>query len=772
MIRILIIPIHLLISLTTFVFIILSITWSKLPNLDAMTNYKPPIPLRIYSADHILIGEFGEERRKLLKFHEIPDQMKMAILATEDDRFYQHKGIDWQGILRAGIVNLKNMSKSQGASTITMQVARNFYLSTEKTYLRKVYELLLTIKIESELTKNQILELYMNQIYLGHHTYGFEAASLKYLNKSLSEINIAEAALLAGIPKAPSIYNPISNFSRAKTRQKYILDRMLSLEYISKSEYIDALNKKIIIKTINKQSENYNSHGEYVAEIVRQLLFKVYKNKLYSKGINVYTTIKAKDQEAAYQAIRSAVIKYTLQSEYNGPEEKIKVPVKLEDKLTFHDENIHKILDQLYDSDELKAYLVINIDENEVTLINKNKKLIKLNDKKSINLTRIKDQTKLITVGSIVYVYEKNNIKQITNLPSVQAAFVSISPQNGAILSLIGGFDFNIGNFNRVIQAWRQPGSSIKPFIYAASLEKGVSPNTKVSDLPFSLTAEKTGSKPWNPKNYGHRYEENLTMRQGLYKSKNMISIRILDNIGPIYAQEYLTKFGFDKSKHPAVLSMALGTGLVTPLQLTTAFSVFANGGHLIPPYLIERVTDSNGEILMQHSDVELNDTNQTIDSRVSYIMNNLLKGVATYGTASKAKKALNRSDVAGKTGTTNESFDAWFSGYTPEIVATAWLGFDLPKSLGQYETGGRLAMPIWIDYMKKIIKNLPEHKESNPPEGIIIENNDYYLKEFPPGKTISEICTHIPDNLINTNKKTIKLLQSNNNISSDYTRT
>ncbi|WBF65506.1 MAG: PBP1A family penicillin-binding protein [Candidatus Kinetoplastibacterium crithidii] len=751
----LIITAYFLLCLIILLCIISIFTWPKLPNLNVMIDYKPPIPLRIYSADNILIGEFGEERRKLLRFDEIPDQMKLAILAAEDNHFYKHKGINWQGIIRASIINLRNMSKTQGASTITMQVARNFYLSSEKTYSRKLYELLLTIKIEKELTKNQILELYMNQIYLGHHSYGFETASLTYLGKPLSKVTIAEAALLAGIPKAPSIYNPISNITRAQARKKYILDRMLSLGYISESEYQQAINQKIHIKQTGNKLTDYKNYSDHIAETVRQLMFKVYKEQLYSKGLNVYTTIRSFDQITAYNAVRNAVIKYTIQSRYNGPEAQfsIKPPDEndTEIKQKSFKEKLYKIFDQYQDHKELLAYLVIGINDEEITLINRNHEITKINDKKSIELTKKLDNNKRIKIGSLIYVlHQENNIKKIINLPSVQAAFISISPKNGAIISLIGGSDFYKDNFNRATQAWRQPGSSIKPFIYAASLEKGLTPNTKISDMPFELTAEQTGSKAWSPKNYGHRYEEILTMRQGLYKSKNMVSIRILDYIGPSYAQEYLTKFGFDKNRHPAVLSMALGTGLVTPLQLTTAFSTFANGGHLIPPYLIEKVTDNSGQIIMQHLPIEPDKSNQSIDPRTAYIMNDMLKGVATYGTASRTNKLLKRNDIAGKTGTTNDAIDAWFSGYNQQLVATAWMGFDLPRSLGLNETGGRLAMPMWIDYMSKILKNMPEDKNTVMPEGILNAKNNFYFKEFPPGQAISEILSKNPISLKN----------------------
>ncbi|AGF49401.1 penicillin-binding protein 1A [Candidatus Kinetoplastidibacterium galati] len=718
--------------------ILISLTWRKLPDLSAMIDYKPRIPLRIYSSDNILIGEFGEERRSVLNFQDIPNIMKLSILAAEDDRFYKHGGIDWIGIVRAGLINLKNMSKTQGASTITMQLARNFYLSSEKTYSRKLYELMLTLKIESELTKNKILELYMNQIYLGNRAYGFAAASLVYFNKPLSEINLAESAMLAGIPKAPSIFNPISNFKRTKLRQNYVLKRMISLGYITMNEYREAIDTDVKIYNAFKKQHVYEVHGEYVAELVRQLLFKNFKSDLYSKGINVYTTIRSKDQDSAYKAVRKVVIDYT-KTKYLGPEDQIEIPIELDISSILSGNRITEIFDKYNDSDEISAALVISANDEYITAIKKDKVIVKIN-KANSNINN-NELSKEIKRGSIIHLYKDKEELRIINMPTLQAAFVSISPQDGRILSLVGGFDFYRGNFNRVTQAWRQPGSSIKPFIYASAIEKGISPATRISDLPLIMTAEQTGSKAWNPKNYGHRYEKDMvSMRNGLYKSKNMVSIRILQNIGPEYARNYLEKFGFDKSRQPAVISLALGTGLVTPLQLTSAFSIFANEGHLIPPYLIEKVTDSYGRTIMQHNKIRPNKSNQAIDSRVAYIMNDILRGVVKHGTASKAKKALRRDDIAGKTGTTNDSVDAWFSGYTKDIVATAWVGFDQPKSLGSNETGSNIAMPVWINYMKDVIRNYPEQEEKKVPEGIIVYNNELYLKEFPPEIAISEI--------------------------------
>lgn len=725
----------------------LALAWPNLPDLHAMTDYRPRVPLRIYTTDHVLIGEFGEERRNVLRFDEFPDVMKSAVLAAEDDRFYEHGGIDWMGVIRAGLANVLSMSKSQGASTITMQVARNFYLSSDKTYSRKFYELLLTFKIESELTKDQILELYMNQIYLGHRAYGFAAASRTYFGKPLSEVSVAEAAMLAGIPKAPSRYNPIANFKRAEIRQHYILNRMLSLGYLTQPEYQQAMSQKIVMKAAEgTPAGGYAIHGEYVAELARQLLYDVYQDELYSLGLNIYTTVNSKDQEAAYRAVREGVLQYTRRAIYPGPEAQVSVPEGIENDAVALDEFIDEALDKHSDSDDLLAAIVLSASPTEIKVARNANEIISITDKKALNvvarsLSPKAAEEKRLKRGSVVYIHKNGDDWEVVNMPAVQAAFVALSPQDGAIRAMVGGFDFYRGKFNRVTQAWRQPGSSIKPFVYAASLERGLTPATQISDQPFILTAAQTGSKAWSPKNYGNTYEPMLTMRQGLYKSKNMVSIRILQAIGPQYAQEYLTRFGFDKSRQPPVLPLALGAGAVTPLQLSGAYAVFANGGYRVAPYLIERVTDSSGKVLMQAKPIVAGDESaRAIDPRTAFVTDNMLRGVATSGTAARARGMLKRSDIAGKTGTTNESVDAWFSGYTPSLVATAWMGFDQPKSLGSRETGGGISMPIWVEYMGSALKGVPDQKPRPLPSGLIVDRGEYYFSEFPPGQAVASL--------------------------------
>jgi penicillin-binding protein 1A len=725
----------------------LALAWPNLPDLSAMIDYRPRVPLRIYTADKVLIGEFGEERRNVLRFNEIPDVMKSAILSAEDDRFYQHGGIDWAGVARAMVANLTHMSKSQGASTITMQVARNFYLSSEKTYTRKFYELLLTFKIEATLTKDQILDLYMNQIYLGHRAYGFAAASRTYFGKQLGDITPAEAAMLAGIPKAPSRFNPIANFQRAKTRQLYVLGRMHNLGYLTDEEYEKAKNQEIEIKSApGTPSGGYSIHGDYVAELARQLLYSVYQDNIYSRGFNIYTTLNSEDQEAAYKAVRDGILDYTRRAVFPGPMETISLPEGIENKPEEFDALLDGLQEKYPDDDDMLTGVVLEASPTHIKVARTASEIIDVTDKGALKIVarglgkNAKDQYR-ISRGSVVYMHKDGDHWEVINMPTVQAAFVSVRPQDGAVQAMVGGFDFEEGKFNRVTQAWRQPGSAFKPFLYASSLERGLTPATQISDEPFMLTAAQTGSKAWTPKNYGSKYEPMLTMRQGLYKSKNMVSIRIMQAVGPKYVQDYITRFGFDRERQPAVLPMALGAGSVTPLQLAGAYAVFANGGYRVPPYLIDYVTDSAGKVIMRSKPTVAGDAAaRVIDPRTAYVMNDMLRGVATYGTAARVHRELKRDDIGGKTGTTNDSHDAWFAGFTPKLVGVAWMGFDKPKSLGQGETGGGASLPIWLGYMREALKDQPQTPPGPVPDGLTRVDGEFYFDEFPPGKAVARV--------------------------------
>ena len=714
---------------------VLALAYPNLPALDSLTDYRPKIPLRIFSADNVLIGEFGEERRNLVRIKDVPDIMKKAVLAIEDDRFYEHGGVDYQGILRAAVHNAGGGAK-QGASTITQQVARNFFLSSEQTLKRKVYEVLLAWKIEQNLTKDQILEVYMNQIYLGQRAYGFSSAAQIYFGKQLSEITVAEAAMLAGLPKAPSAYNPVVNPKRAKARQQYILERMHDLHYIDDAQYQQAQNEPLHVKT---DANEFGMHAEYVAEMTRQLVYEQFKEDAYSRGLNVFTTITKADQDAAYIALRRGVLDYEKKHGYRGPEGYMEIPAKKEEA----DDAIETELADHPDSDDIVAAVVLEASPKNVRAVLSSGDEINVNGPGLTFATNLLSDkappNKRVQRGAIIRVFLDGPAWSITQLPEVQSAFVAANSEDGSIRALVGGFDYNLNKFNHVTQAYRQPGSSFKPFIYSASLEKGLSPATIVNDAPISFSAEQTGGQAWEPKNYDGKYEGPMTMRRGLTKSKNMISIRILQKIGAKYGQEYATRFGFDSERNPPFLTLALGSGAVTPWQMVGAYSVFANGGYKTNPYLITKVTDADGRVLSQVKPDKAGDpANRIIDERNAFLMDSMLKDVVRYGTAVKAL-ALKRTDIAGKTGTTNDSFDAWFAGYQPKIVGIAWVGFDQPKNLGNRETGGGLALPIWLGYMQKTLKDVP-NVDRTIPAGVIQAGGDYYYAENPPGTGVRSL--------------------------------
>ena len=705
----------------------LSMAYPNLPDVSDLADYRPKLPLRIYSSEGALLGEFGEERRNLTPIGEIPTVVKDAVLAIEDARFFQHGGVDYKGMMRAVLANLGRV-KSQGASTITMQVARNVYLSSEKTFTRKIYEILLTFKLEHLLTKDQILEIYMNQIYLGNRAYGFAAASEAYFGKPLKSVSIAEAAMLAGLPKAPSAYNPISNPKRARSRQLYIIERMQENGYITADEAAEAKQEKI---TIRSGYDNTRVHAEYVAEMVRQLIFSQYGNEAYTRGLNVYTTLNAGNQEAAYAALRRGIMDYERRQHYRGPEQFVSLPTAAEEV----EDAIEEALANHPDNGDILAAVVLEATSRKIVAARANGDTLEitgdglkpaqsgLSDKAAPNIK--------IRRGAVIRVAKTpKNAWEITQLPEVEGALVAVDPRNGAIKALVGGFDFDKNKFNHAAQAWRQPGSSFKPFIYSAALEKGFTPATVVNDAPLFFDAGVTGSQPWEPKNYDGRYDGPMTMRTGLAKSKNMVSIRILQAVGPKTAQEWVTRFGFEAEKHPAYLTMALGAGSVTPLQMASAFSVFANGGYRVNPWLITRVTDHKGRVISENPPPDISDLPRAIDARNAFVMNNLLQEVTRSGTAARAQATLKRTDLHGMTGTTNDSVDAWFAGYQPTLAAVTWIGYDKPRNLGSRETGGGLSLPVWINFMERALKGVPVMEATVPP-GVVNVGGEWFYEEY-----------------------------------------
>ncbi len=706
--------------------IALAVAYPNLPEISGLTDYRPKLPMRLYSADNVLLGEYGEERRHFTPIKEIPKVMQDAVLAIEDARFYQHSGVDYVGVIRAGMANFGE-SRSQGASTITMQVARNFYLSTEKTFTRKIYEILLALKIESLLTKEQILEVYMNQIYLGQRAYGFAAASEIYFGKPLKDVTIAEAAMLAGLPKAPSAYNPIANPRRATVRQQYIIERMQENGFIT-AEQAEAARKQ----TLKYRAPNEMPvHAEYIAEAARQLVFNQYGEEAYTRGLNVYLTVNANDQVVAYRALRKGLMDYERRQVYRGPEAYIDLPADPKDL----DTRIAEALAEHPDNDELRAAVVLEASPKKVVaVLQSGENVTVTGDGLKPVASGLSDKAgpkTQIRRGAVVRVVRgPKNDWTLTQVPEVEGAFVSLDPQSGAVKSMVGGFDYSKSKFNHVTQAWRQPGSSFKPFIYSAALEKGFTPATVVNDAPLFFDSGVTGSQPWEPKNYDGTYDGPMTLRRGLAKSKNMISIRVLHSIGTQYAQEWITRFGFEPEKHPAYLTMALGAGSVTPMQMATAYSVFANGGHHITPTLITRLTDTKGRVLFEAHPPALDESNRTLDARNAFVMTSLLQEVTRSGTAARAQATLKRPDIYGKTGTTNDSMDAWFCGFQPHLVAVVWIGYDTPRKLGDRETGGGLSLPVWIEYMGYALRNIPV-EEPTAPEGIVNVGGEWYFEEY-----------------------------------------
>ena len=730
--------------------VIFSVAYYQLPAIDALTQYRPKVPLRVYTADGDLIGEFGEERRDYVPFEEIPRHVKLAILAAEDNGFYEHSGIEFMGIARAAISNIITGRRGQGGSTITMQVARNFFLSSERSYTRKLYEVAMAFKIEQNLSKDKIFEVYANQIFLGHRSYGFGSAAKTYFGKDLRDLSISEAAVLAGLPVAPSAYNPMVNMRRATMRRNYVLGRMFNLGYIDEITYASAIAQPIKVRQATAeqqktQLQTQELHAGYVAEMVRMLLVPYFKDTLYNQGLNVYTTIRSFDQKIASNTVRQNMIDYDRRYGYRGVEGHVDISQE-----ETREANIRQALAKVVSSANLLPGVVTQLTPQSmsvqlysgetVTIAAKDfafaKRYITQNGKE----LQGRYKTKELRTGAIVRVTQDAKGKwSLGQIPVVESAFVSANFNTGAIYSLVGGFDFKLNQFNHVTQAWRQPGSSFKPFIYSAALDKGFTPATIINDAPLSIDPRLTGGKLWEPRNDDRRYDGPMPLATALARSKNLVSIRIVQAIDPFYAQQFISKFGFNPKNHPALLTMALGVGSVTPLEMVTGYSVFANGGYLVQPYLIEKVTDADGNVLMQSHNAKVGDgAPRTLDARNAYVMNSLLHGVATQGTGRRAGNALKRADIGAKTGTTNDALDAWFAGYAGEIAAVGWMGYDQPKSLGANAYGAGLVLPVWVNYMKAVLKDAPEYYRPQPADVVKIDGMPFYADQV--GDTVQTL--------------------------------
>lgn len=719
-------PLILLVSLVVVALGIAALTvaliYPTLPSIEAVTDYRPKLPLKVFTAEGDLIGEFGEEKRSFVKVKDFPDVMKQAIIAAEDERFYQHGGVDWLGLMRAGGAAIMAGKSKGGASTITQQVARGFFLSTEFTITRKVSEWLLAYKIEANLSKDQIFEIYLNHIFLGNRAYGFAAASRVYFNKDVGQLSAAEAAMLAGLPKAPSLYNPFANLKRATLRQQYVLRRMGELKFLDDKQLAAA---RAEVLKFNRERQMYPVTADHIAEMARQEVFEQYGDKTYVSGIRVVTTIRKADQEAAVSALRKGVLEYDRRHGYRGPEGLVSLPAKEEER----DEAVEEALAEKEIVGDLMPAVVIAVDAKQITALTKRGDTVTLAGdaiKFAARALAEKAGPNKVVRGSVIRIgQDEKGAPVIAQLPKVEAAFVSVDPTDGAVRALVGGFDFTANKYNRVTQALRQPGSSFKPFVYSAALEKGFTPATVVNDAPIVFDPGRNGGQVWEPKNYDGKYEGPMRLRQALAKSKNMVSIRVLQAITPQYAQDYVARFGFDPKQHPPYLTMALGAGSATPLQMAGAYSVFANGGFRIKPYLVAKITDDKGGVLFEASPAKATTdesaprgAERVIDPRNAYIMSSIMRDVVRYGTAARAM-SLGRNDLGGKTGTTNDHFDAWFAGFSSTQVGIAWIGFDNPADLGNNETGGQAALPIWMYYMAKSMKGIKE-APFEPPPGVV----------------------------------------------------
>ncbi|MFA5959839.1 MAG: penicillin-binding protein 1A [Tatlockia sp.] len=698
---------------------------SQLPSVESLKTVHLQVPLRIYTQDGLLIQEYGEKRRIPLTYEQIPPMLVHALLATEDQRFFEHPGVDIMGLGRATMRMIKTGTKSQGGSTITMQVARNFFLSRKKTFLRKFNEILLAIKIDRELSKEKILELYLNKIYLGNRAYGVGAAAMVYYGKSLKELTVSELAMIAGLPQAPSTQNPIANPVAAKKRRDHVLERLLEEHFISEAQFEEAIHEPI---TAKYHGTNIQVQAPYVAEMIRQSLYDHFGAKAYTKGYKVYTTIKSPLQIAANQVITDNLLAYDKRHGYRGAVAHLN-PEKKDDLL--------KALSQYPEINALEPALVLTVGSKEATVVLHSGAQVTL-PWEGLSWARPalkhgwmgKAPTKasqILSPGDVVYV--RNNTKHwvLTQIPLVEAALVALNPNNGALEALVGGFNFQKSKFNRATQSERQPGSSFKPFIYAAALNKGYTLATLVNDAPI-VVDDPSQANLWRPHNDNLTFNGPTRLKDALVHSRNLVSIRVLDDIGFDYAIDFISQFGFPKASLPKALSLALGSLSVSPMDLTTAYAVFANGGYKVEPYLIDHITDNEGKILLQAKptvvckNCDLSKTDpatiapRVISEDVAFLMNSALKDVIQQGTA-HAATVLNRQDLAGKTGTTNDQVDAWFAGFNSELVVTTWVGFDTPQSLHEY--AANLALPLWIDFMKIALTNLSE-QVILPPENVV----------------------------------------------------
>lgn len=763
---------------------------SDLPPTDNLKEVRFQVPLRIYTQNNLLVAEYGDQRRLPLQASQFPELMIKAVLAAEDDRFFEHPGVDVKSLIRAMVNLAKTGEIQQGGSTITMQVAKNYFLSPERKFKRKFQEILLALKIEQSLSKHEILELYLNKIFFGHRAYGVAAAAQVYYGNDLKDLTVAQYAMLAGIPKAPSVNNPLTNPTGALDRRNYVLKRMYELQYIDKAVYEQAINEPVSAKSINTPID---IDMPYLAEMARDYMQRTYGDEAYNNGYRVYLTVDPHLQEVAQNSLRSTLVNYDERHGFRGVAKHLDKDVKLPAALPEAEKVAREVLKDLPVQGHLHPSLVLEVKTNSVIAYNLKAGLFEITWKhlawarRYVHDGRVGNAPRtahdLVKRGDIVMArefiqtvektekVEKKDEKpvdkitheptepkiiettrewRLSEVPQVEGALVALNPKDGAVIALAGGFDFYQSKFNRITQAQRQPGSSFKPFIYSAALEAGFSPTTMINDAPVSF---KVGNKVWRPANYSEKFYGPTSFRTALVQSRNLVSIRILAAVGIDNAIKHVAKFGFDEAKIPRNLTTALGTADLTPMELATAYAVFANGGHRIEPYFIQRIEDVTGKALYQANPLRvakecqkapkpkktetaegtaatestavievdgIRCAPQAVQPYNIWIMNSLMQDVIRAGTARPAL-VLKRKDIAGKTGTTNDQHDAWFSGYNPDVVATAWVGFDQPRSLGESETGGHTALPMWISFMKEALKGKPERESPRPPKGLVV---------------------------------------------------
>ena len=695
------------------------VVYPQLPALDTLTNYQPKQPLRVFTADGVQIGGFGTERRVYQRIDQIPKLMKDSLLAIEDARFYEHHGVDPVSVVRAmvSIISGGTVRRIQGGSTITQQVARTFLLTRERTVSRKFKEALLSLRIESELTKDQVLELYMNEIYLGSRAYGFEAAAQTYFGKTLAALSAAECAMLAGLPQNPQHVNPLSNPERAQARQRIVLARMLKQGVLNQAQYTAAKAEPLVVR----KSKGTELHAEFVAEAARQQVFAQFGEKAYTQGFDVVTTLVAAQQQAAYQALRRTLMEHAQRQPWRGPEDS----EDLADNLPDDDPAMAQALADTDDDEDLRAAIVTAASPSLVTAVLVSGEVIKI-DKPGLRLVQgglSPKATKALAIqrGSIVRVLQQGKGWLLTQWPQAEGAMVALSPATGEVRALVGGFDFAQNEFNHATQGWRQPGSSFKPFIYAAALDHGVMPETLVNDMPLANMGN------WSPANSDGSTDGPISVREALARSKNLVTIRLVQLLGAPAMREWTARFGFDKQRQPDNLTLALGTGATTPLQLASAYGALANGGYLLPATLIRSVTDSKGQVIFKAPAYALDESLRVTSERNTFVTNTLLQEVTRSGTAARAQATLKRPDLYGKTGTTNDVVDAWFAGFQPDLVAVVWLGYDAPRSLGSHASGASLALPAWIEFMAFALKNVPVKEVAAPADVIKVDGQWRY---------------------------------------------